>query len=165
MSPLFYQHYWFMVSNCITQTVLDFLNLGIVPDKFFETHIVLTPNVKNPNKITQYRPISLSNVISRLASKVIVNCLKHILPRIISENQNVFIFNRFITNNVLVAFDTMHHISQKRSGKVEEMALKLDMIKAYDRVEWGCLEKIMFKMGFHTYWVALAMRCVSSVKY
>ena len=83
----------------------------------------------------------------------------------ISENQNVFIFNRLITNNVLVAFDTMHHISQKRSGKVEEMALKLDMSKAYDRVEWGRLEKIMFKMGFHTYWVALTMRCVSSVKY
>ena len=90
MSPLFYQHYWFMVSNCITQTVLDFLNLGIVPYKFFETHIVLAPKVKNPNKITQYRPISLSNVISRLAFKVIVNRLKRILPRSISENQKCF---------------------------------------------------------------------------
>ena len=46
-----------------------------------------------------------------------------------------------ITDNVLVAFEIMHHISQKKSGKVGEMVVKLDMSKAYDKVEWGCLEK------------------------
>ena len=81
------------------------------------------------------------------------------------RTKSVFIFNRLITGNVLVPFETMHHISQKISGKVEKMALKLDMSKAYDRVEWGCLEKIMIRMGFHTNWVALTMRCVSFVKY
>ena len=60
--------------------------------------------------------------------------------------------NHLITDNVLVAFETMHHISQKRSGKVGEMALKLDMSKAYDRLEWGCLEGIIRKMGFAKKW-------------
>lgn len=58
----------------------------------------------------------------------------------------------------------MHHISQK-SSKVGEMALKLDISKAYDRVEWGCLKSIMKKMGFYEKWVNIMMRSVSIVKY
>jgi len=72
---------------------------------------------------------------------------------------------RLITDNVLMASETMYHISQKRTGKVGEMALKLDMSKAYDRVEWGCLEQIMHKMGFSEKCVALVMQCLSTVTY
>ena len=103
--------------------------------------------------------------MSRLASKVLANRLKHFLPNIISENHSAFMSKHLIIDNVLVAFETMYHISQKKNGKVGEMALKLDMSKAYDRVEGGCLEKIMLKMGFNTHWVDLMMRCVCSITY
>ena len=56
MSPLFYQHYWSLVGNCVTH--------GIILPKFNETHAVLIPKIKNLTKITQYRPISLSNVLA-----------------------------------------------------------------------------------------------------
>ena len=72
---------------------------------------------------------------------------------------------RLITNNILVAFEAMHHIKQKKSGKLGDMALKLDMSKAYDRVEWVCLEKIMEKLGFERKWRNLVMSCVSSMTY
>ena len=87
-----------------------------------------------------------------MASKAIANRLKKILPSIISDTQSAFVHGRLITNNVIVAFETMHHISQKKGGNVGEMALKLDMSKAYDRVEWTCLDKIMEKLGFLTHW-------------
>lgn len=72
---------------------------------------------------------------------------------------------RLITDNVLMASETMYHISQKRKGKLGEMALKLDMSKACDRVEWRGLEHIMQKMGFPEKWVALVMQCLSTVTY
>ena len=59
----------------------------------------------------------------------------------------------------------MTHISKKRKGKCGEMAIKLDMSKAYDRVEWECLKQIMMKLEFHMNWISMVMRCVSSVKY
>lgn len=76
------------------------------------------------------------------------NKLKQVLPQLVCENQSAFVAERLITDNVLVASETIYHISQKRKGKVGEMALKLDMSKIYDRVEWSCLERIMHKMGF-----------------
>ena len=90
---------------------MDFLNHGITPPNFNDTHIVLIPKVKNPRKITEYRPISLCNVIYKLASKTVANRLKTVLSSIVSENQSAFTKGRFITDNILVAYETMHHIS------------------------------------------------------
>jgi len=165
MPPLFYQHFWSTSGVVVTKTVLDFLNHGIVPPNFNETRIVLIPKIKDPKLVTNYRPISLCNVVYKLASKVIANRLKKILPTIISDTQSAFVQGRLITDNILLAFESMHHINQKREGKEGEMALKLDMSKAYDRVEWICLEKIMEKLGFAERWRNLIMQCITSVTY
>lgn len=101
----------------------------------------------------------------KLAAKILANHLKPILPNLISENQSAFVSGRLITNKIMVAFETMHAISRKRKVKEDVMALKLDMSKVYDRVEWGCLERIMLKMGFANKWVSTIMQCISSVKY
>lgn len=115
--------------------------------------------------MTKFRLISLCNMAYKIASKTIANRLKKVLPNLVCENQSVFVSKRLITENELVAYETMYHISQKRKGKVGEIALKLDMSKAYDRVEWKCLEKIMLKLGFTKRWVALVMRCISTITY
>ena len=72
---------------------------------------------------------------------------------------------RLIIDNVLMAHEIMTHISRKKKGKCGEMALKLDMRKTYDRVEWVCLQQIMKRLGFHDDWISIVMRCVSSVTY
>jgi hypothetical protein len=66
---------------------------------------------------------------------------------------------------VLLAYEVTHHMKNKRKGKTGLAALKLDMSKAYDRVEWLFLEQMMRKMGFQERWIALIMKCCSTVKY
>ena len=114
MPLLFYKKFWSLSGDYVTQAVLNFLNHGITPPDFNDTHIVLIPKVKNSHKITEYRPISLCNVIYKLASKTETNRLKIVLFGIVSENQSAFTKGRFITDNILVAYETMHHISQKK---------------------------------------------------
>ena len=165
MPPLFFQHYWPTVNSIVIQTVIDFLNHCVTPPKFHETHIVLIPKTKNPSRVTDYRPISLCNVAYKLASKVVANQMRVVLKDIVCENQSAFVADRLITDNILVAHELMNHIHRKRKGRVGEMVLKLDMSKACDRVEWGCLQKIMEKLGFHERWIRIVMACVSSVTY
>jgi hypothetical protein len=64
-----------------------------------------------------------------------------------------------------VAYESYHAIKKKSVGKYGMCAIKLDMHKAYDRVEWNFLEKIMMRLGFQADWVKLIMSCVSSVSY
>ena len=131
--------FWPTVNSIVIQTVLDFLNNGAAPPKFHETHIILIPKIKNPERVTDYRPISSCNMAYKLASKAMANRLKLVLQDIVCENQSAFVAERLITDNVLVAYELMHHINRKKKGKFGEKALKLDMSKAYNRVEWGYL--------------------------
>ena len=95
----------------LTHTLLDFLNHFIVPPNLSETHVVFIPKIKYPTKITQYQLTSLNNVMLRLVSKVLENRLKRLFPHVTSENQSVFMSQRLIVDNVMVAFKTMHHIN------------------------------------------------------
>ena len=70
------------------------------------------------------------------------------MPHLILEQQSSFMFDRLISNNILVAFETLHYISNHNKGNSGFMALKLNMSKAYDRVEWSFMEKVLVKMGF-----------------
>ena len=128
--------------------VLNVLNFDMFMADINKTYITLVPKNNNPYRMTEFRPISLSNVIYKLIAKVLANRLKLILPHIILENQSAFTARRLITDNVLIAFEMMHYLEHKKEGKDCYMAIKLDMSKAYNRVEWGFIELVMRKLGF-----------------
>ena len=140
------------------------INNSTIPEGWNNTTIVMIPKVENPDKVAQFRPISLCNVVYKVISKVLSSRLKIILPDIISHHQSAFVPGRLITYNILLAYECIHTMKNKK-GKRGLCAVKLDMHKAYDRVEWCFLEKIMIKLGFDQRWVKLVMACVKSVKY
>ena len=165
MSTLFFQKYWDIVGSNVSNMVLNALNSGMSFDVINKTNIALIPKTNNPKRMTDFRPINLCNVIYKLIYKTLANCLKVFLPLIITENQSAFIADRLITDNVLIAYELVHYLKHKREGKDCFMATKLDMSKAFDRVEWGFIEGVMRKMGFNEGWISLVMRCISSVSY
>lgn len=77
------------------------------------------------------------------------------LSQVINQHRSAFIPGPLITDNVLIGFDCMHWLRCNRKNKTEFAALKLDMSKAYDRVEWTYLEAVLLKMGFAPSWIAL----------
>ena len=165
MSAIFYKKYWSIVGNDVTKMALNVLNSNMSMVEINKTNITLVPKVKHPSKMSEFRPISLCNVAYKLIAKVLANRLKAVLPCIILENQSAFLSERLIIDNVLIAFEIMHYLNNKRDGKDNFMSIKLDMSKAFNMVEWSFVEAVMEKLGFHEKWISLIMHCITTVSY
>ncbi|KAL5567922.1 hypothetical protein UlMin_024497 [Ulmus minor] len=164
MSAIFYQKFWPTVGEEITSACLGFVNGGHPLGSINETIITLLPKIKNPTRITEFRPISLCNVLYKIISKMLANRLRKIMDSVISQEQSAFIPGRLISDNAIIGFECLHAIKRQKTKK-NFLALKLDMAKAYDRVEWGFIYKIMNKLGFSEVWTNKIMACISSVSY
>lgn len=79
------QKHWPLVKYSVTSAVLGFLNGGVMPEVINRTLLVLIPKVENPQVLTQYRPLSLCNVLYKLCSKVLANRLRVILDEVVFE--------------------------------------------------------------------------------
>ncbi|KAM2242622.1 hypothetical protein EV1_009536 [Malus domestica] len=144
----FFQHHWEIVGGVVLGMVKSFFCSRRMLQDLNHTNIVLIPKIENPMKMSQFRPISLCNVVYKLISKVLTNRLKRVLPKVISQNQSAFVDGRQINDNVLVVHELLHSMQHKNEEDVYYMAMKLDMAKAYDRVEWSFLITMMHKLGF-----------------
>ncbi|XP_041011307.1 uncharacterized protein LOC121255086 [Juglans microcarpa x Juglans regia] len=158
MSPISFQKYWRIIGSSVTKSVLLALNSGEFPKDLNCTFITLTPMKQSPLKVADFRPICFCIVLYKIISKVFANGLKKVLPVVIYESQSAFVLGRQITDNVLIAYVLIHFLRNKRRVKKGFMSLKLDMSKAYDRVEWDCLEKIMHALGFAPNLISIIMK-------
>ncbi|CAM9001934.1 unnamed protein product [Rhodiola kirilowii] len=164
-SALFYQKCWHIVKDDVTEVVLRCLNNKILDSQLNATNIVLIPKVKDAMSLEQFRPISLCNVIMKIISKAMVNRLQSILDKAISPNQSAFVKGRIITDNILLAQEINHYIKCHQIQKKGVASLKVDMSKAYDRLEWDFIKRMLLKLGFASEWVEKVMLCVSTVSY
>ena len=129
MPPLFFQTYWTDVSMDVTHAVLSCLNSCSILKSINHTFITLIPKVNNLEKVSNFRPISFCNVIYKIISKLIANRLKPVLNSIISETQSAFIANRLITDNILITFESLHHMKNNCTRKKGFMAIKVEFRK------------------------------------
>ena len=101
----------------------------------------------------------------KIISKVLCQRLTRLLPRLVSETQSAFVTGRLISDNILIAHEMFHGLRTNNSCKEKFLAIKTDMSKAYDRVEWPFIEAMLLKLGFTQRWVSRIMSCITSVQY
>lgn len=130
-----------------------------------KTNIILVPKVKNPSSMSNYRPINLCNLKYKLVTKVLANKLKIILDKFISQAQSAFILGRTITDNIMVGHESLHLIDNRQSRNQGIAAVKLDISKTYDRVEWPFLRNMMVQLGFTRKLIDIIMNCLTIVHF
>ncbi|XP_013679317.2 uncharacterized protein LOC106383806 [Brassica napus] len=165
MTGQFFQKFWNIVGPQVILEVRSFFESGQLPADWNFTEICLLPKVQNPNQMKDLRPISLCSVVYKIVSKILCDRLKIVLPHIVSPAQGAFVAGRLISDNVLVAHEMVHGLRTNPLCKSEFIAIKTDMSKAYDRVEWDFLEALFQKLGFHQQWISWIMCCVRSVSF
>ena len=129
------------------------------------TNICMIPKTERPTRMKELRPVSLFNAGYKIISKVLCQRLKIYLPLLISETQSAFMAGRLILDNILIAQEMFHGLRTNKGCQGKYMAIKTDMSKEYDRVEWDFIKALLQKMGFDLHWIKLMMEYISSVQY
>lgn len=142
----FFKNYWDILEENshgklkVSSTRESCQRIGITHKIFF------IPNIENPTMMKELRPISLCSVLYKIVSNTMVNRLKPFLPQIISPTQPAFVSERLISDNILIAYELVHRLKTHAHISENFMILKMDMSKAYDRVECSFLQSLLQAM-------------------
>ncbi|KAL0439674.1 UNVERIFIED_CONTAM: hypothetical protein Slati_2450400 [Sesamum latifolium] len=141
----FFRAAWSVVGREVTQAILEFFSTGRLLKQINATLISLIPKVSNPTVVGEFRPISCCNVLYKVITKVLVQRMRGILDKLISPSQNAFVPGRSIGDNILLAQELFSGYNQRYLPP--RCALKVDLRKAYDTVEWDFLRAALTLFG------------------
>ncbi|KAL2224940.1 UNVERIFIED_CONTAM: hypothetical protein Sindi_3058100, partial [Sesamum indicum] len=142
----FFKAAWPIVGQEVTTAVMDFFNTGRLLKQINTTLLALIPKVHAPMTVSDFRPISCCNVLYKVIAKIIVQRLSVILDKLISPGQAAFVPGRSIGDNIMLAQELFTGYNQSRLPP--RCALKVDIRKAYDTVEWDFMIAVMELFGF-----------------
>ncbi|KAM6578849.1 hypothetical protein CsatB_030686 [Cannabis sativa] len=160
----FFKDYWDIVGPQTIEFVQEFFRTGNFTKEINRTFIVLIPKRANANCFDEFRPISLCNTSYKIVAKLLANRLSKVLDKIISPNQSAFVQGRWIVENSIIANEVFFELN-KRQGNSAYVGIKCDMSKAYDRLEWSFILKVMKCLGFNQLFCKLILCCISSVNF
>lgn len=161
LPPGFYQRYWMVVGAAVTRFVRDAFRDKRFPTHMSDTIVSLIPKVKHPECISQFRPIALANVTTKLITKIIANRVNCLVLKLVNPMQYAFMTGRQASENIIMAQELIHTMWNKRGNK-RFMVIKIDLEKVYDRVNWSFLRTVLEAAGVGTNLLELIMFCVMS---
>lgn len=123
--------------------------------------ICLIPKGETPETLSQFRLISLCNVLSKAVTKILANRLKPIMPKLAGRCQSSFILGCSTIDNIVVAQEALHSL-RKCKGLNGGFILKVNLEKVYDRIDWNFLRKVLDYTGFNTVLKEMIMECMST---
>lgn len=122
--------------------------------------ITLVPKCNNPSAMNHFRPISCCNSIYKCVSKMLANRMKLVLPSLISFSQSAFIKDRTIGDNIFLVQALCRNYNADRGPP--RCAIKLELHKAFDSVNWSFIIKTLMKMCFPSQFIRWIEGCISS---
>lgn len=154
-----YQNCWDIITNDFMSLFNGFHQNNLDIGRFNYGVISLLPKIKDTNKIQQYRPICLLNVVFKIFTKTLMFILERVMGKIINRCQCGFIKNRSIMDGVMALHEILH---DTRIKKKDGLVLKLDFEKAYDKINQNFLFKCIEQRGFDSQWCRWIRTIVTS---
>jgi hypothetical protein len=147
---LFYKHCWSIIKHDLIEAIMSFFNhrtskLGLIN----AANIGLLPKTSDTSSLSEYRPISLINSVTKFITKILANRLAPHMNSLVSNVQNTFIKKRFIHDNFIYAQRVIQLLHKK---KRPALFIKLDISKAFDSIGWSFLLEVLENLGFSTKW-------------
>ncbi|PNX90569.1 ribonuclease H, partial [Trifolium pratense] len=155
----FFQHYWDIVKFDVFNAVLEFFTSSSILPGFNSNVIALIPKTPDASSIDQYRPIAMANFKFKIISKIIADRLASIMPSLISDEQKGFIHDRNIKDCLCIASEAANLLHNKSYGG--NLALKIDITKAFDTLDWSFLLKVLKTFGFNEmfcHWIHVILK-------
>ncbi|XP_013625016.1 PREDICTED: uncharacterized protein LOC106331249 [Brassica oleracea var. oleracea] len=164
-SASFFPANWEVVGPAVISEIQAFFSTGFLAPSINKTHVRLIPKFLGAKTVEEYMPIALCNIYYKIISKLISIRLKNVLGVIVSENQSAFVSGRAIADNVLITHEVLQFLKTSKAEIRCSMAVKTDMSKAYDRIEWQFISDVLYRLGFHAIWINWIMQCITTVSY
>jgi hypothetical protein len=161
LNAAFYKATWSWSKQDVHNLVSTFYATASLPTELNQTFITLITKKPNPIIPQDFRSISLYNVIYKIISKSLADRLKPHLPTSISQTQSTFIARRHISSNVILTQEIIRSFMLK-SWTPHAFLLKIDLAKAFDRLEWSFITQSLQRLGFNSHFIKLIYTCISS---
>ena len=142
----FYQTYWDIVGTDVVHSVQEFFLGGELPPNINSNMIVLIPKTTRARSMGDYRPITLANFQFKIVIKIVADRLACITSRIISIEQHGFVHDRNISDCIILASEAINSLDKIQYGG--NIALKVDISKAFDTLDWNFLIMVLHNFGF-----------------
>lgn len=156
----FFKATWEILGSDFFIAIQSFFLKGFLPKGFNSTILALIPKRTDARMIKDYRPIACCNVIYKTISKLLASRLKKLLPSIISANQSAFVHGRMFMENVLLATEL---IKDYHSPTISpRAAMKIDISKAFDSVQWDFVLNTLLALGIPMKFVHWINLCITT---
>ena len=146
----FWQFSWEMVKGEVMSVFKDFFVFGKFVKSMNSTFIVMVPKKEGADDFKDFRPISLVGSLYKLIAKVLANRLKKVMSRLVNKAQNAFVEGRQILDASLIANEVIDSMMRR---KEKGILCKLDVEKAYNKLNWKFLLTILKEMGLGRKWI------------
>lgn len=158
----FYHTFWDIIGNDVFNSCLQFFIQGFIYQNLNSNVIVLIPKFKGADRVESFRPIALANFQFKVITKILADRLGIIASKVVSEQQRGFLKGRQILECICVASESFNMLDRKCFGG--NIALKFDVKKAFDTLDWKFLIHVLKKFGFDSkfcHWVKVVLASVN----